>query len=61
MRGNCFYRALSYSLYDRQSNNSQLRKSIAQHLLNCHEQVFGVKVNSKFFLKCIGSMQADGT
>ena len=59
--GNCFYRTMSYCLYDRQSNNSQLRKSIAQHLLNYHEQSFGVKAYSEFFKKCLGSMQADGT
>ena len=59
--GNCFYRALSYCLYDRQSTNSQLRKSIAQHLLNYHEQIFGVKANREFFKKYICSLHTDGT
>ena len=44
--GNYVHRVLSYSLNDRQSNYSQLRKSIAQHLLNYHGQIFGVRANS---------------
>ena len=59
--GNCFYCALSYSLYGQQSNHLQLRKSIAQHLLNNHEKIFSVKTNSEFPKKSFGSMQADGT
>lgn len=63
--GNCFYRAISVSLYGSQLRHAELRKSVAEHVLRNYERIFvsaGVTSGDREAArKCAESISKDRT
>jgi OTU-like cysteine protease len=63
--GNCFFRSVSVSLYGSQLRHTELRKSVAEHVLLNYEHIFAsagvTSGDGEAARKCAESISKDGT